>query len=640
MANTGQLSGQTLLGYQVGDKIGEGGFGTVYRVSKRNQSGEYVYALKHITLPSESQYHDVLSSMGGDYTKADNYFQSVLSDIMHEINILSSLTEKDSSHIVIYYDNEIEKQENPLRYDIYIRMEYMTPLTSHIRTREMRVSDVIELGLNILSALEVCHSNQIIHRDIKDDNIFVNRDGKYKLGDFGVAKLLKDSSRAASVKGTPAYIAPEVYLGKEKYNNAVDLYSLGIVLYKMLNFSRIPFLPDFPDHYEMEDVDIAIGKRLAGEIPELPVNAPQELGHVLVKAISSPLERFQDARSFKEALLNVRHRLSANELKRVINQHILQAPAGSADSRGSEGKPSMTPNMRDYEATVGAGARNSEAEPVLMGGGQEKQEKQEDYRNLFATEGVRPAPRSPKPVLNDEMRLQIDPAARLNALQTAGQSTRQVITPVSKRDFIWMIYSAPLVVILLAAILFYAVVPGIAGDVVSILTLMTGDIREIPGVEIAVKFFSLKMMLIRITFYLLFISFIVTLFMAGKQLQKKREPDSEGAVLRGRQAYIKIVEVGIFLDEAAVRIEANDIVAIKQKLKRIEEQLKIETDFGCGDSQVTECENEITEKLQSLLACIKGIAVDQYYNRNLQVIEQLIHSISSLLRVRRELSRK
>lgn len=72
MAQT-NLLGKNILGYTVSEKLGSGAFGTVYRVVKSNAAGQYVRALKHITIPTEKQYNSVLSSMGGDVSKADNY---------------------------------------------------------------------------------------------------------------------------------------------------------------------------------------------------------------------------------------------------------------------------------------------------------------------------------------------------------------------------------------------------------------------------------------------------------------------------------------------------------------------------------------------------------------------------------------
>lgn len=116
------MIGETILGYTVNEKIGSGGFGTVYKVSKTNASGTYTRALKHITIPSQKQYVDVLNSMGGDYSKADDYFASVLKEIVNEIQIISSLSEAGTQNIVRYYENDIVETNSPKRYDIYISL--------------------------------------------------------------------------------------------------------------------------------------------------------------------------------------------------------------------------------------------------------------------------------------------------------------------------------------------------------------------------------------------------------------------------------------------------------------------------------------------------------------------------------------
>ena len=102
------LIGQNILGYTVSEKINSGAFGTVYKVVKNNESGEFYRALKHIVIPTEKQYNAVLNSMGGDYSKADDYFAEMLKNIVSEIRILNELSERDSQHIVRYYENDIK----------------------------------------------------------------------------------------------------------------------------------------------------------------------------------------------------------------------------------------------------------------------------------------------------------------------------------------------------------------------------------------------------------------------------------------------------------------------------------------------------------------------------------------------------
>ena len=89
--------------------------------------------------------------------------------------------------------------------------------------------------------MEYCQCQNIIHRDIKPENIFVSRFGEFKLGDFGIARELERTMSGLSKKGTYSYMAPEMYKG-EAYDSRVDIYSLGIVLYKLRNHNRLPFI--------------------------------------------------------------------------------------------------------------------------------------------------------------------------------------------------------------------------------------------------------------------------------------------------------------------------------------------------------------------------------------------------------------
>ena len=312
------LIGKNILGYTVSEKLGVGAFGTVYKVVKINAAGQYVRALKHITIPTEKQYNSVLNSMGGDVSKADSYFSQMLNNIVAEIRILNDLSEKGVQHIVRYYENDILTTENPKRYDIFILMEYLTTLEDYINRENFLVRDVVKLGLDVLYGLQSCHDNGVIHRDIKDENIFVSDKGEYKIGDFGVSKVLKDSSKAESLKGTPNFLAPEVYLGKEIYTKSVDLYSLGIVLYRLLNYNRNPFLPHFPDQYFARDEDRAFEERMSGKIPTLPSLGGEEIGRVIVKAISRSTERFQTANEFIKALEAAISRTPAEMLNESI----------------------------------------------------------------------------------------------------------------------------------------------------------------------------------------------------------------------------------------------------------------------------------------------------------------------------------
>ena len=316
------MIGETKLGYQITELVGQGGFGTVYKAVKKNKAMETVRALKHISLPSRKQWTDIYNSMGNDMVRTDEYFDGILQEILNEIRILADLTSKGVKNVVWYYENEIEDTPSPKHYDIYLLMEYLTALPNYIETHEIKVKDVIKIGTDILSALIECHKRKIIHRDIKTDNIFVSDEGDFKLGDFGVSKKLSDRSRATSMKGTPNYIAPEVYLG-EPYDASVDLYSLGIVLYRLLNYNRNPFMPEYPASYDSEDEDKAFELRMKGETPSYPAFAVGEFGDIILKSISNKDNRFKSAAEFKEALENVASTMTEEELNTVVLENVL-----------------------------------------------------------------------------------------------------------------------------------------------------------------------------------------------------------------------------------------------------------------------------------------------------------------------------
>ncbi|MBP3201831.1 MAG: protein kinase [Lachnospiraceae bacterium] len=333
------MIGETKLGYKITELVGQGGFGTVYKAVKKNKAMETVRALKHISLPSKKQWTDIYNSMGNDMVRTDAYFDTILQEILNEIRILADLTNKGVKNVVWYYENEIEDTPSPKHYDIYLLMEYLTALPSYIETHELKVKDVIKIGTDILSALIECHKRKIIHRDIKTDNIFISEDGDYKLGDFGVSKKLSDRSRATSMKGTPNYIAPEVYLG-EAYDETVDLYSLGIVLYRLLNYNRNPFMPEYPVSFDSEDEDRAFEMRMKGETPNYPAFANGDLGDIIIKSISNKENRFKSATEFKEALEKVASNMTNEELEIVVLENVLKNVDFS--TFGSEARNDLT----------------------------------------------------------------------------------------------------------------------------------------------------------------------------------------------------------------------------------------------------------------------------------------------------------
>ena len=279
--------------------IGEGSFGKCFEIEKSDISGVYTSAMKIITVP----YKNSGNTMGFDsmsHEEMTHYYKDVAKEVSKEFILMERL--KGCTNIVSYEDHEIRDHANGIGCDILIRMELLTPLNTYYTTYPPTEADVIRLGIDMCRALEVCAKENIIHRDIKPSNIFVSEHGDYKLGDFGVARHLEASCRELSKKGTYDYMAPEVYRDSV-YDARADIFSLGIVLYKLMNNGRIPFLPPAPAPIGYNDSENAIKRRLCGEMPLPPVNANPAFAQVILQACQgNPDARFSSATQMREAL--------------------------------------------------------------------------------------------------------------------------------------------------------------------------------------------------------------------------------------------------------------------------------------------------------------------------------------------------
>ena len=285
-------------------EIGEGSFGKVFEIERRDFGYTYKAALKAITIPqSQSEVKSVLAD-GMDEQSATSYFRGFVEEMVAEFVLMSKL--KGHSNIVSYEDHRVVEHTEGIGWDILIRMELLTPLLDHVSKNPLSRSDVIKLGIDICKALEVCRKNNIIHRDIKPENIFYSDIGDFKLGDFGIAKTVEKTTGGLSKKGTYTYMAPEVYKG-EAYGASVDIYSLGIVLYRFMNNNRTPFLPPYPTSIKYADRESAMNRRIKGETLPAPANADDALARVILKACAYlPRDRYltpTDMRRDLEALL-------------------------------------------------------------------------------------------------------------------------------------------------------------------------------------------------------------------------------------------------------------------------------------------------------------------------------------------------
>lgn len=306
--------------WHVEDQIGEGSTGKVYRILRQERKIKLYSALKHLVIPNALQLKEAIDAMGQNQDDLGAYFEELLNHVVDEIRLMYQLS--GSGHIVQYQDHLILKRQIEGEYpqwNIFIRMECLKPLSLHMSHCKMTVSDMLGMAIGVLKALEFCNRQGIIHRDVKEENIFIDEWHQYKLGDFGISKDIFAETRGQGVSGSPAYMAPEILKG-EPYNGTQDTYALAMILYKLLNYGRLPHYPDYPQKITLRAKKEAYKLRQEGAPLPLPFNVQNALlTHAIMKALSyRPDERFSSPFLFRQSLEAVKNNMTYQQLQIVL----------------------------------------------------------------------------------------------------------------------------------------------------------------------------------------------------------------------------------------------------------------------------------------------------------------------------------
>ncbi len=274
--------------------LGHGSYGTVYKIKKSIQGREVCSACKVIDLPrSEEEWNRMLASGGGEEA-ARIHIRAVMSSFVRIIELISEMQRK--SNLVVIEDFLTEEKEN-FGWRIAVRMEYLQNLSSYSQTHRLDEQEVIMLGVDICNALVSFEKNNMVHLDVKPTNLFFASGGQFKLGDFGIADYLPEAAGD--------YAAPEVWKGGT-YGTSADLYSLGLVLYMLMNRNCLPF-EDSIDFFDPSD-ETPFEKRIRGNEFPPPVNASEDLSSIIMKACAyNPRLRYQSAAEMRDALLSVQN---------------------------------------------------------------------------------------------------------------------------------------------------------------------------------------------------------------------------------------------------------------------------------------------------------------------------------------------
>jgi serine/threonine protein kinase len=271
------LTGTTVSRYAIGDLIGSGGMGKVYRA--RDQRLQRNVAVKVLSRPEQS-----------DPDREP--------DLVTEARALSRLSHP---HVAAIYDLLTESGRD------YIVMEYVpgSTLREILAECALPFSEVVRLGRQMVQALAAAHAAQVVHRDIKPANLKVTANGELKILDFGLAQLMpcgdvKEVSTRTPYEFAPAgtmpYMSPEQLLG-EGVDERSDIFAAGAVLYEMATGRRA-----FPET-KMARLTEAILHQDPAPPSMIASNIPPAFDRLVQKAMSKrPAQRYQSASELDAAL--------------------------------------------------------------------------------------------------------------------------------------------------------------------------------------------------------------------------------------------------------------------------------------------------------------------------------------------------
>ena len=255
--------GQVLGGYRLVREIGAGGMANVWLAERADGVPKRQVALK---LP-----RDVATSADAERFARE---RDVLAALVH-------------SNIASLYDAGVVEPKQP-----FIAMEYIdgVPITEYCDQHGLTIPERLQLFLQVLAAVEHAHKHLVVHRDLKPSNVFVNAEGKAKLLDFGIAKLIPnalspttspDLTQKESFVLTPRYAAPEQCIVGGSISTATDIYVAGLLLYELL-CGTPAHLVDSQSESISEIVDSVLHQEIKG-----PSHAPLTLAAVRKRGVES-----------------------------------------------------------------------------------------------------------------------------------------------------------------------------------------------------------------------------------------------------------------------------------------------------------------------------------------------------------------
>ncbi len=261
------------------------------------QTGE-CFIVKHLSIPaSDSQVRAlILSGIYSSDADVQAYYTDVVTEMKKELELGKKLAESGAFAGVLDY--QIAPKSEGIGFDVYILCPLYVPLNDLLTRNGMTHLRAINLGIDLCDSILACREAGYLFTNIKPENIYLMPNGRFLLGDLGLVSLTDLDYASVPAEYIGPYSAPELSDIMCSPNLTVDLYSLGMVLYRVYNSNHGPFVD------ENTDEAMADKLRLTGKPLPTPIYADYELASIITKACAFRIEnRFMSPEALKEALM-------------------------------------------------------------------------------------------------------------------------------------------------------------------------------------------------------------------------------------------------------------------------------------------------------------------------------------------------
>lgn len=366
---------------EVGECFARHDGASCYRILHPESGREFV--LKHISVPASEEQVEALLLTGAyaSEEEADAYYRKEAESLVREAEARKKLL--DCPYILPFLGVQMEKKEG-VGYDVYAVLPKRNSLQSYLDENAVSHLRGINMGIDICVALSALREAGYVHGNLKPGNVFFSDTGRFLLGDFGLISTVDMQYAVLPEQYRSSYSAPELngFLGG--MNPTVDIYSLGMILYRIYNGNHAPF------EDEKTGAKSADARRVAGEELPAPIYADYELAEIIRKACAfKPEERYQSPEEMRIELEQYMRRNAVSD-HLIVPPLVTDEPPLSAEAAAEPAEPVRFTDPEKLDEGFKKTFKPEESKPAK--GKKEKKRRRDEE----------PLPISEQPILSDE----------------------------------------------------------------------------------------------------------------------------------------------------------------------------------------------------------------------------------------------